>query len=409
MKKSIIKNYARLIVEVGANVQKGQDVIINSDISNSTFISYLVEYAYKRKARTVKVNWTDQNIDKINFKYGQVKNLAQVEDWEKEKMAHQVRTLPALIYIESNDPDGLKGVNQDKVTQIQTLRRKVFKPYRDEMDCKYQWTIAGYPSYAWAKKVFPNDTKKIAYEKLFKAILETSRAYIGDPIENWKEHNENLNKKTSYLNSLNLDYLHYYASNGTDFKVWLMDDGLWLAGSEKTLNTNIVYNPNIPSEECFTTPRKGKAEGIVYSSKPLSFQGQLIEDFYIRFKDGKAIEAKARVNEELLNKMINMDEGASYLGECALVPFDSPINNTNILFYSTLYDENASCHLALGAGFNNCVKDYEKYSLDELKQKGVNDSISHVDFMIGTDDLNIDGYSKDGKKIAIFRKGNWAF
>ncbi len=409
MKKSLIKNYAKLIVDVGANVKKGQDVVIYASVENPEFVSYLVEYSYKRKANKVEVRWTDQNIDRLHYKYQSLSTLSEVRQWELERKKSDLQHLPCHIYIESDDPNGLMGIDQNKLMSSSMARSKIFKPIRDAMDNKYQWVIAGIPSLKWAKKLFPNESNKKAIDKLWEAILKTSRAYDGNPIENWKNHNENLAKKTSFLNSLNLDYLHYYSKNGTNFKVWLHDDGLWCAGSEKTLNKNIVFNPNIPSEECFTSPIKGKAEGIVYSSKPLSYQSQLIENFSILFKDGKAVEVHAEKNEDLLKQMINYDEGSAYLGECALVPFDSPINNTDILFLSTLYDENACCHLALGAGFNNCIKDYEKYSLDELHKKGINDSSMHVDFMIGTSDLNIDGYTKDGKKVAIFKEGNWAF
>ena len=409
MKKSLIKNYAKLIVDVGANVKQGQDVVIYASVENPEFVSYLVEYSYKRKANKVEVRWTDQNIDRLHYKYQSLSTLSEVRQWELERKKSDLEHLPCHIYIESDDPNGLMGIDQNKLMSSSMARSKIFKPIRDAMDNKYQWVIAGIPSLKWAKKLFPNESNKKAIDKLWEAILKTSRAYGGNPIENWKNHNENLAKKTSFLNSLNLDYLHYYSKNGTNFKVWLHDDGLWCAGSEKTLNKNIVFNPNIPSEECFTSPIKGKAEGIVYSSKPLSYQSQLIENFSILFKDGKAVEVHAEKNEDLLMQMINYDEGSAYLGECALVPFDSPINNTGILFLSTLYDENACCHLALGAGFNNCIKDYEKYSLDELHKKGINDSSMHVDFMIGTSDLNIDGYTKDGKKVAIFKEGNWAF
>ena len=249
---------------------------------------------------------------------------------------------------------------------------------------------------------------KKAVAKLWDAILSTSRCGE-DPIQEWIDHNNDLSKRTTFLNSLNLDYLSYKSKNGTDFKVWLMENGRFLAGGERTLGSNIFFNPNIPTEECFTSPISGKAEGIVYSTKPLSYQGELIENFSIRFEDGKAVEVHAEKGENLLKEMIKMDEGACKLGEVALVPFDSPINNTGVLFLSTLYDENAVCHLALGKGFGNCVKDYGKYSFEELKEMGVNDSNIHVDFMIGSDDLNITGHTRDGKEVAIFRNGNWAF
>ena len=294
------------------------------------------------------------------------------------------------------------------MAKVMQNRYPILKPYRDERDNKFQWTIIGAPSVAWAKKVFPNLPKGQAVKKLWEAILLTSRV-TDDPIQAWKEHNADLEKRTNFLNGLDIDYLEYKSSNGTDFKVWLNKIVKWEAGGERTLGSNIFFNPNIPTEECFTTPIKGKAEGKVVATKPLSYQGQLIENFSIIFKDGKAVEVHAEKNEDLLKHMIAMDEGASYLGECALVPYDSPINNLGILFYNTLYDENCCCHLALGEGFTNLVKDYQNYSNEELHKMGINESQIHVDFMIGSKDLSIKAHLRDGKIVEIFKEGNWAF
>lgn len=408
MKKSVLKKYAHLIVKVGANVQKGQDVIVFANVDQELLASYIVEDCYRQKANSVEVRWTSDKLDKITYKKASVKALSYVPEWKKEREREINRKLPCYIYIESSDPDALKGVNQSKIAQVRKNVAPIMKPFRDERDNKYQWVIAGAASKEWAKKVFPNLPTKKAVEALWDAILKTSRC-DDDPIKAWELHNADLKKRTEYLNSLHLDYLHYESSNGTNFKVWLIEDADFLAGGENTLGSNIFYNPNIPSEECFTSPIAGKAEGIVYSSKPLSYQGELIENFSVRFEKGKVVEVKAEKGEHLLKEMVAMDEGASKLGEVALVPYDSPINNTGILFYNTLYDENAACHLALGRGFGNAIRDYEKYSFEELKAKGINDSNIHVDFMIGSKDLNITGYTKDGKKVPIFKNGNWAF
>lgn len=408
MKKSVLKNYAHLIVKVGANVQKGQDVIVFANVDQELLASYIVEDCYRQKANSVEVRWTSDKLDKITYKKASVKALSYVPEWKKEREREINRKLPCYIYIESSDPDALKGVNQSKIAQVRKNVAPIMKPFRDERDNKYQWVIAGAASKEWAKKVFPNLPTRKAVEALWDAILKTSRC-DDDPIKAWELHNADLKKRTEYLNSLHLDYLHYESSNGTNFKVWLIEDADFLAGGENTLGSNIFYNPNIPSEECFTSPIAGKAEGIVYSSKPLSYQGELIENFSVRFEKGKVVEVKAEKGEHLLKEMVAMDEGASKLGEVALVPYDSPINNTGILFYNTLYDENAACHLALGRGFGNAIRDYEKYSFEELKAKGINDSNIHVDFMIGSKDLNITGYTKDGKKVPIFKNGNWAF
>ena len=276
------------------------------------------------------------------------------------------------------------------------------------MESGQQWCSAGVPGAAWAKKVCPDLPEKRAIEKLWQVILYTSRADGKNPIAAWKEHNEDLKKRCEYLNSLGLAALEYKSSNGTDFKVWLNEDGIFTAGSEKTLGGR-VFNPNIPSEEVFTSPKAGKAEGIVYSTKPLSYQGELIENFSVRFENGKVAEVKAEKGEEQLKKMVAMDEGASMLGECAIIPFDSPINNSGVLFYNTLFDENASCHLALGMGFNECLRGYEKYTNEECKKRGINDSMIHVDFMIGSKDMCITGLKQDGTRVEILKDGNWAF
>ena len=408
MKKSILRKYAKLTAKVGANVQKGQDVIVVASVDQELLVSYIVEECYRLGARQVFVEWGSDKIAKLAYQKEATDVLAVVHPWTIEKQKYYCKELPAMIYIDSDDPDGLKGVDQRKLAEIAKRRYPILKPFRDERDNKYQWTIIGAPSKAWAKKVFPDLPVNRAVEKLWEAILYTSRV-TDDPIQAWKEHNEDLEKRTKFLNSLNLDYLHYQSSNGTDFKVWLNDKVIWEAGGEKTLGSNIFFNPNIPTEECFTSPIKGKAEGKVVASKPLSYQGQLIENFSIIFKEGKAVEVHAEKNEQLLKEMIAMDEGAPYLGECALVPYDSPINNLGILFFNTLYDENCCCHLALGMGFTNLVKDYQNYTNEQLHEMGVNDSSIHVDFMIGSKDLNITGYTRDGKAVEIFKNGNWAF
>ena len=280
------------------------------------------------------------------------------------------------------------------------------KPYIDAMENKYQWCIAAVPGKEWAKKVFPDLSVDEAVEKLWESILDASRV-DEDPVSSWDKHNRTLKERCAFLNSCRFDYLEYKSSNGTDFKVGLNEKGLFLGGAEQNLNNSIWYNPNIPSEEVFTSPLRGKAEGKVVATKPLSYQGKLIENFWVEFKDGKVINTGAEKNGDLLEQMVKMDEGASYLGECALIAYDSPINNTGILFYNTLFDENASCHLALGRGFTNCLEGFENYTFEQCKEIGVNDSMIHVDFMIGSKDMSIVGVMKDGKRVQIFKNGNW--
>ena len=408
MTKSKLKKYAELIVQVGANVQSGQDVLIYAGVEQKQLVTYAVSECYKRKARRVEVNWECDEISKIKYKKESINTLSEVSEITHAKQRYMCDKLPVMIYIESSDPDALKGVNQGKIAKIRQNQYPILKPYRDQRENKYQWVIVGASSKAWAKKVFPNLTTSKAVEALWDAIMKTSRC-DENPIKAWEKHNADLAKRTNYLNSLKLDYLHYSNKKGTDFKVWLLPNVKWEAGGERTLGSNIYYNPNIPTEECFTSPAKGKAEGIVYSTKPLSYQGELIENFSIRFENGKAVEVHAEKGEELLKHMISMDETAGYLGEVALVPYDSPINQTGILFLNTLYDENAACHLALGMGFTNLIEGYENYSQEELYKMGINDSCIHVDFMIGSEDLDIKGYTKDGQEIQIFKNGTWAF
>ena len=408
MKKSVLKKYAELIAKTGINVQKGQDVVIRCDLDQPEFVKMVTEYCYKFGARKVTIEWSYQPLAKVHNKYCSVKTLATLEKWEEEKLKHNSLTLPALIWLDSEDPDGLKGMNEKKSAEAQRIRYPLIKPYRDAMENKYQWCIAAVPGKKWAKKVFPNLSVSQAMEKLWEAILYTSRV-DENPIEAWKKHNEDLLHRCNYLNGLNLKSLTYKASNGTNFTVGLIENALFIGGGEETLGNKVYFNPNIPSEECFTTPKRGDIEGIVYSSKPLSYKGQLIENFWIKFENGKVVDVHAEKNEHVLREMVSMDEGATMLGEVALIPYDSPISNLNILFYNTLFDENASCHLALGMGFPNCIKDFEKYSLEEIRQMGVNDSMIHVDFMIGTKDLSIVGTTKEGKQVQIFKDGNWAF
>ena len=407
MKKTVLREYAKLIVRCGANVQKGQDVMIYAGLDQPEFVKMVVEEAYKAKARKVIVEWSYDALAKIHVRYQSVKTLGEVPEWVKARQQYFCDTLPVRIHIVSDDPDGLKGMDFGKMAKGRKLSYPILKPYIDDRDGKQQWTIAAVPGAAWAKKVFPGQPKGKAIERLWEAILSASRV-TEDPIKAWDEHNADLKQRCDYLNSLNIRSLHYTADNGTDLTVGMIPEAQFCGGGEVS-RQNIFFNPNIPTEECFISPMRGKAEGIVYSTMPLSYNGQLIENFSLRFENGKAVEAKAEKGEELLNTMITMDEGAAYLGECALVPQYSPIAESGLLFYETLFDENASCHLAMGAGYADTIKDHHSKSLQECQDLGINDSMIHVDFMIGCDTMNIDAICEDGSTVAIFRGGNWAF
>lgn len=408
MNKLQLKRYAKLLAKVGINPKKGQWVIVYPELDQPEFTEWVVEELYRAGAGKVTVQWAHQPISKLKYKYEKEETLSATADWEIERLKLYQKELPAMLYLLSEDPDGLSGIDQNKVTRIRIARSKISKPYHDAMDNHYQWCIAAVPGKAWAKKVFPELQVNRAMEALWDAILKASRADGPDPVREWARHNDNIASRCDYLNKLGLVALEYKASNGTDFRVGLMNESLFLGGGETTLEGR-YYNPNIPSEEIFTSPKAGDAEGIVYSTKPLSYQGELIEDFSVRFEKGKVVEVKAKKNQELLEKMISMDEGAAMLGECALIADDSPINNAGILYYNTLFDENASCHLALGRGFSNCVRGYEALSQEELAKLGLNDSMIHVDFMIGCKDMQITGVTAKGERVAIFKDGNWAF
>ena len=407
MKKSILREYARLIVRCGVNVQKGQNVNIYADLDQPEFVKLVVEEAYKAKAREVTVFWDYQPLQKIHTRYQSVKTMGTVHTWQKERQQHYCDTLPCRIHIISEDPDGLKGVNMAKLAKARQMSYPILKPYIDDRDGKQQWCIAAVPDVAWAKKMFPELPKGKAVEKLWDVILQTSRVY-GNAIGNWAEHNANMQANADHMNSLNITALHYTADNGTDFTVGMIPEAVWRAAGDTSLK-GIFFNPNIPTEEVFISPMKGQAEGIVYSTKPLSYQGQLIDNFWIRFENGKAVESGAEQGADLLATMLSMDEGAAMLGECALVPQKSPIAESGLLFYSTLFDENASCHLAVGTGFPDTIKGFENKTLEECRALGINESMIHVDFMIGCDSMNIDGICADGSTVAIFRNGNWAF
>ena len=405
MKPELLRDYARLIAQVGANVVKGDEVWIHAELDQPEFIYMLVEECYKCGAKEVDVRWSYDQLARLHYKYMTIGNLSKVSPIRLARFKYMAKKLPTMIYVLSEDPDGLKGVNQRKMAISSAKAYPKIKKYRDASDGKYKWCIAGVPGKAWAKKVFPKLSEEEAMEKLWDAILMTSRVDGNDAVENWNKHNNFLVSQREKLQKLDLRKLYYKASNGTDFQVELIPGIRWGAGIETAPNKG-TFNPNIPTEEVFTSPRCGHCEGTLVASKPLSYNGELIEDFSITFKDGKVSEVKARKNQKLLEQMVHMDEGASMLGEVALVPFTSPINQSGVLFFNTLYDENATCHVALGMGFKELLD--VNLSTEEAKEKGINDSMIHVDFMVGTQDLSIIGEDGNGQKHQIFKDGEWA-
>jgi len=406
MDEDRLRAYAELIVAKGIAPDPGQDVLVIAGLDQPEFVRTVVETCYRRGAGKVVVDWTDMPCCRLDQLHQSEERLSAVEPWELEKFKWRAEKLPALLWLDSDDPDGMDGIDQGKRARAQQARYPVIKPYRDAMENRHQWCIAGVPGRKWAQKVFPGLPAQEAEEQLWRAILTAARA-DGDPVANWEKHNRIIHARTEKLNAMALAALEYRSSNGTDLHVGLIPQGIFAGAAEKDLSGR-EFNPNIPSEEIFTSPMRGDAGGTVRAVKPLSWQGSLIEDFTVTFEKGRAVKVEAAKGQETLEKIVSMDEGAAFLGECALIDKDSPINRSGILFYNTLFDENACCHLALGRGFENCIRDYGRYTLEELRAMGVNDSMIHVDFMIGSADLDIDGVTRDGRKIPLFRNGSWA-
>ncbi|MCI8589754.1 MAG: aminopeptidase [Clostridiales bacterium] len=407
IKKGLLRKYAQLIVKVGVNLQKGQSAVILAEADQHEFVTYVVDECYKAGAAEVRVEWSFQPITKLHYRHQSVKTLSHVPDWVEAKHKENADRLPCMIHILSEDPDGLNGINRSKLQKSQQARYQVLKPYRDAMENKYPWTIAAVPSAKWAKKVFPGCRTSTAIEKLYNAIFETVHiTEQNDPIAAWGSHNQTFKERCDKLNALHLDRLTYKSANGTDFTVWLIPQAKWEGGGETTLSGH-YFNPNMPTEEIFTAPMAGKAEGTLVATKPLSYYGEIIDDFAITFTNGEASSWTAKTGADALTKMIESDEGAKRLGEVALVPFNSPINNQNLLYYNTLFDENASCHFALGDGYTNLIQGYENMTKEELRDIGVNESMIHVDFMVGAADLTITGYTKENTAVPIFKQGNF--
>ena len=408
MDTQLLRRYARLIAVTGGGLRPGQDVVIRAGLDQPEFTRMLAEECYAAGAARVEVEWEHPPLQKLDYEYLGAEALGEVRAWQLAKLRYRADTLPVMLYLESADPDALAGIDQLKRAEAMRLRWAVTKPISDEMENRYQWCIAAVPGEAWARKVFPGLAPADAVERLWEAILRCSRAYEGDPAENWARHNAFLAERCAKLNALGLVRLEYRSANGTALSVGLIPEALFLGGAETNPVNGAAYNPNIPSEEVYVTPRAGEAEGIVHATRPLSSRGVLIEDFWIRFENGRAVDCGARKNEEALRALIAMDEGSAMLGECALVPYMSPIRESGLMFFNTLFDENAACHLALGRGYTSNIRDYGKYTLEELRALGVNDSMVHEDFMIGSADLAVTGVTASGERIPIFTGGGWA-
>ncbi len=403
-----LKEYAQLLVRVGLNVQRGQRMVISSPVECAYFARMCAQEAYDIGCKEVIMNWHDDALGRMKYLHAEDDVFDTVPEWRSHFFNDYAKEGTAYLAISASDPENLKGVDSGRIVRAQQASGKALKDFdRLQMCGGFPWCIASIPIPSWAKTVFPDASEEEAMERLWDAIFRAVRiSGDGTCVEKWQQHLDTLHQRMEKLNRLNFKSLHYTNSLGTDLTIELPEDHIWEAGNDVTLSGQ-TYIANIPTEELFTAPLKTGIKGVVYSAMPLVNDGNIIDKFHFVIKDGKIVEAHAEQGEETLKGAISVDEGASYFGEVALVPYDSPISNQKILFYNTLFDENASCHLAFGEAYP-CLKGGQQMTKEELKERGLNDSITHVDFMVGTPDLSIVGTTHDGKEIPVFVDGNFA-
>ncbi|KUO77192.1 MAG: peptidase M29 [Desulfosporosinus sp. BRH_c37] len=407
MDNILLTKYARLIVKTGLNLQPSQTLVITSPIECAPFTRLVAQMAYQEGARDVVIQWKDELFSKIRFLHAPEEVFEEFPEWQKEFYLSYVRQGAAFLSISASDPELMKDVNPERMNKAQKTSGTALKEYRERMmSNKNVWCVVSIPTASWAKKVFPHLSEEDSIDKLWEVILKTVRVDTENPVASWDEHKTNLKTKMDFLNSHTLKSLHYTNSLGTDLRIELPENHIWLGGSEFTPE-GLEFIANMPTEEVFTLPSKTGVNGTVVSSMPLNYNGNLIEQFSLTFKDGMIVDYSAEKGYETLKTIIETDEGSHYLGEVALVPYDSPISNSNILFYNTLFDENASCHLAIGKAYPVCMKNCENMNQEDLTRLGVNESLVHVDFMIGTSDLEILGRTLEDKEIPVFKNGNF--
>lgn len=403
-----LQKYADLAVRVGVNIQKGQTLVINAPLSSVEFVRKAAKIAYEAGAKNVHVEWNDEHLTRLKYDLAPEEAFEEFPLWKAKGFEELAENGAAFMSIVASNPDLLKGVDPERIATANKTAGKAMEKYRSFIQSdKVSWTVIAVPSEPWAAKVFPEGTSEEQVQKLWDAIFKAVRADLEDPVSAWKEHNGTLNEKVDYLNQKKYKKLHYKAP-GTDLTIELPKSHLWIGGGGPN-EMGVEFVANMPTEEVFTTPLKNGVNGTVSSSKPLNYGGNLIDNFSLTFKDGKVIDFTAETGYETLQRLLDTDEGARHLGEVALVPHNSPISNSNILFYNTLFDENASNHLALGNSYAFCIEGGKKMTKEELETNGLNNSITHVDFMIGSAEMDIDGETADGKSEALFKKGNWAF
>ncbi len=407
-KLELLKKYATLAATVGANVQKDQLVWVNASTETKDFARLIVEAAYEAGAKQVDVQWGDDYVSRLGYDFMSIATLEEIPEWFIKKLEYFIENNGCVISVTSPIPGLNAGVDPEKMQKAGIARMKALGFYQDHMMGNHaQWSVVAAPNKVWAKKVFPELEEEKAVEQLWDAILQASRVTEdNDVIKEWAEHNERLLSHNKVLNDHNFKSLHFTNSLGTDVTVELVENHVWAGGGENSTG-GVYFNPNIPTEENFTMPSKYGVNGKVVATKPLNYQGNLVEDFYFVFKDGKVVEYDAKKQRDSLKNLIELDEGSAYLGEVALIGYDSPISNANILFYNTLFDENASCHLALGRAYPMNVVGGTTMSKEELSNAGSNNSMAHVDFMFGSADMNIVGLKHDGSTVQIFKNGDF--
>lgn len=404
-----LKEYARLAVVTGLAVKPGQEVMISASVEVADFVHLVMEQAYKAGASDVVVEWMDNEAAKLRYQHSYMEKISQCPEWTSLMRNTMAQRGAAFLSIRSDDPRVLADVDPKKPAAAQKASRNACGPFVEaHRNGTMPWCIIGAASPKWAQAVFPDLPEQEALDRLWDAIFQTARVDSGDAVAAWEAHRQEFQKRIAWLNEQAFDALHYQNSLGTDLTVGLLPGGIWCGGGAATADGRWHFM-NLPTEEVYTAPHRERTEGTVYSSMPLNFNGNLIDQFYLTFEKGRVVDFGAKQGEEVLRSILEMDEGAKYLGECALVPYDSPISNLEILFYNTLYDENASCHLAVGSGISEAIEGGMSKSREELLQVGINDSLTHVDFMFGTADLSITGIRPDGTRVPVFQNGNWAF
>lgn len=408
MEKAIEK-YVELVIKKGINLQKGQILVINSPVETFEFTRELTAKAYEVGASEVVVNWFDEISLKYKYLYGEDKIFDIFPEWQKEFYEYYRKKGAAFLSIYSTDPDVLKEVDKNRVARYEKAKGIALKEYRDNiMENSNQWSVVSIPTKAWVRRVFPELKEEFAINEMWKLILHIVRADKEDPILEWENHLNILKNRMDYLNSKKFEKLIYKNSLGTNLEIGLPEGHRWISGGENSKG-GVYFVANIPTEEIFTMPHREKVNGVVVSTKPLIYGGSTIKDFTLKFVDGKIVEYSAKVGEEILGKLLNIDENSRYLGEVALVEFKSPISQSKKIFYNNLYDENASCHLALGAAYPVCLENSEGLGEEELLEKGMNISMIHEDFMIGSEDMEIIGVDKNGEETLLMKDGNFVF